>query len=107
MVYIRNKKVKGIDYAYLVHSVWDPIRNTSRQQTIKYLGNASQVTIEDIPQEYRNDSKILTFISAFSSIQEEKKILVSKIREEMFLLLRDCNIGGLINLYEKYSKFLA
>lgn len=107
MVYIRNKKVKGIDYAYLVHSVWDPIRNTSRQQTIKYLGNASQVTIEDIPQEYRNDSKILTFISAFSSIQEEKKILVSKIREEMFLLLRDCNIGGLINLYEKYSKFFS
>ena len=107
MVYIRNKKVKGIDYAYLVHSVWDPIRNTSRQQTIKYLGNASQVTIEDIPQEYRNDSKILTFISAFSSIQEEKKILVSKIREEMLLLLRDCNIGGLINLYEKYSKFFS
>ena len=107
MVYIRNKKVKGIDYAYLVHSVWDPKRNTSRQQTIKYLGNALQVTIDDIPQEYRNDSKILTFISAFSSIQEEKKILVSKIREEMFLLLTDCNNGGLINLYEKYSKFFS
>jgi hypothetical protein len=26
MVYIRNKKVKGIDYAYLVQSVWDPKR---------------------------------------------------------------------------------
>lgn len=65
MVYIRNKKVKGIDYAYLVQSVWDPRRNTSRQQTVKSLGNASQVTIEDIPEEFRNDSKILTFISAF------------------------------------------
>jgi MerR family transcriptional regulator, light-induced transcriptional regulator len=49
MVYIRNKKVKGIGYAYLVQSVWDPKRNTSRQQTIKYLGNASQITIDDIP----------------------------------------------------------
>ena len=107
MVYIRNKKVKGIEYAYLVQSVWDPKRNTSRQQTIKYLGNASQVTIEDIPQEYRNDSKILTFISAFSSFQKEKKILISKIQEEMFLLLTDCDIGGLISLYEKYSKLFG
>jgi methanogenic corrinoid protein MtbC1 len=96
MVYIRNKRVKGIDYAYLVHSVWDPRRNTSRQQTIKYLGNASQVTIEDIPVEYRNDSKILTFISAFSSFQEE-----------MFMLLTDCNIGSLVGLYEKYSKLFG
>jgi MerR family transcriptional regulator, light-induced transcriptional regulator len=107
MVYIRNKRVKGIDYAYLVQSVWDPKRNTSRQQTIKYLGNASQVTIEDVPQEYRNDSKILTFISAFSSLQEDKKILLSKIQEEMFFLLTDCNIGGLISLYEKYSKLFG
>jgi MerR family transcriptional regulator, light-induced transcriptional regulator len=107
MVYIRNKKVKGIDYAYLVQSIWDPKRNTSRQQTIKYLGNASQVTIEDIPQEYRNDPKILTFISAFSSFQEEKKILISRIREELFLLLTDCNIGGLTILYEKYSRLFS
>ena len=73
MVYIRNKRVKGIDYAYLVQSLWDPKRNTSRQQMIKYLGNASQVTIENIPQEYRKDSKILTFISAFSSFARGKE----------------------------------
>jgi methanogenic corrinoid protein MtbC1 len=107
MVYIRNKRVKGIKYVYLVQSVWDPKRNTSRQQTIKYLGNASQVTIEDIPQEYRNDSKILTFISAHNSNQEEKNVLISKLKEEMFLLLTDCNIGGLISLYEKYSKLFG
>ena len=107
MVYIRNKRVKGIEYAYLVQSVWDPKRNTSRQQTIKYLGNASQVTIEDIPQEYRNNSKILTFISAHNSNQEEKNVLISKLKEEMFLLLTDCNIGGLISLYEKYSKLFG
>ncbi|MFZ0343745.1 MAG: cobalamin-dependent protein [Nitrososphaeraceae archaeon] len=104
MVYIRNKQVKGINYAYLVQSVWDSHRNMSRQKIIKYLGNASQVTIEDIPEEYRSDSKILAFISAFSSYQEKNKILVSKIQEEMFTFLTDCNIGGLIELYEKYSK---
>ncbi|MGC2563331.1 MAG: cobalamin B12-binding domain-containing protein [Nitrososphaeraceae archaeon] len=107
MVYIRNKQVKGINYAYLVQSVWDSHRNMSRQKIIKYLGNASQVTIEDIPEEYRSDSKILAFISAFSSYQEKNKILVSKIQEEMFTFLTDCNIGGLIELYEKYSKLFG
>jgi MerR family transcriptional regulator, light-induced transcriptional regulator len=104
LVYIRNKQVKGINYAYLVQSIWDSKRNMSRHQTIKYLGNASRITIEDIPEEYRDDSKILTFISAFSSYDEKNRILISKIQEEMFTLLADCNIGELVGLYEKYSK---
>src|ERR671926_51582 len=107
MVYIRNKKVKGIDYAYLVQSVWDPKRNVSRQHTIKYLGNASQITIDDIPEEYRNDTKILAFVSAFSSYQQERKELISKIQEEMFALLNDCNINGLVDVYEKYSRLFG
>ena len=107
MVYIRNKKVKGIDYAYLVQSMWDPKRNISRQQTIKYLGKASQITIDDIPEEYRNDTKILAFVSAFSSYQEERKELISRIQEEIFLLLNDCNVKGLVDIYEKYSRLLG
>jgi methanogenic corrinoid protein MtbC1 len=107
LVYIRNKQLKGINYAYLVQSVWDSKRNMSRQQTIKYLGNASRITIEDIPEEYRGDSKILAFISAFSSYQDKNKILVSKIQEEMFTFLTDCNTGGLIGLYERYSKLFG
>ena len=104
MVYIRNKKVKGIDYAYLVQSTWDPKRNISRQSTVKYLGKASQITIEDIPEEYRGDTKILAFVSAFSSYHEETKQLISKIQQEMFMLLNDCNISGLVDIYEKYSR---
>jgi methanogenic corrinoid protein MtbC1 len=107
MVYIRNKKVKGTDYAYLVQSVWDPKRNISRQSTIKYLGKASEVTIEDIPEEYRDDTKILAFVSAFSSHQEERKELVSRIQEEVFILLNDCNVKGLVDIYEKYSRLLG
>jgi MerR family transcriptional regulator, light-induced transcriptional regulator len=107
MVYIRNKKVKGIDYAYLVQSVWDPKRSMSRQQTVKYLGKASQITIEDIPEEYRNDTRILAFVSAFISYQEERKILASRIQEEMFALLTDCNVNGLVDLYEKYSRLFG
>jgi MerR family transcriptional regulator, light-induced transcriptional regulator len=107
MVYIRNKKVKGIDYAYLVQSVWDPKRNMSRQQTVKYLGKASEITIEDIPEEYRDDTKILSFVSAFSSHHEERKELISRIQEEVFILLNDCNVKGLVDIYEKYSRLLG
>ena len=107
MVYIRNKKVKGIDYAYLVQSVWDPKKNMSRQQTIKYLGKASQITIEDIPEEYRDDTKILAFVAAFSSYQEERKTLVSKIQEELFARLTSCNVTGLVDIYEKYSRLFG
>jgi MerR family transcriptional regulator, light-induced transcriptional regulator len=99
--------VKGINYAYLVQSIWDSKRNMSRQQTIKYLGNASRITIEDIPEEYRGDSKILAFISAFSTYQEKNRILILKIQEEMFTLLIDCNIGGLVGLYEKCSRLFS
>jgi methanogenic corrinoid protein MtbC1 len=106
-VYIRNKQVKGINYAYLVQSIWDSKRNMSRQQTIKYLGNASRITIEDIPEEYRGDSKILAFISAFSTYQEKNRILISKIQENMFTLLIDCNIGELVDLYEKCSRLFG
>jgi methanogenic corrinoid protein MtbC1 len=107
MVYIRNKKVKGIDYAYLVQSVWDPKRNISRQSTVKYLGKASQVTIEDIPEEYRNDTKILAFVSAFSTYQEKRNELISRIQKEVFVLLNDCNVKGLVDIYEKYSKLFG
>ncbi|MGN6613661.1 MAG: cobalamin B12-binding domain-containing protein [Candidatus Nitrosocosmicus sp.] len=106
-MYIRNKNVKGTDYAYLVQSVWDPKKNVSRQSTIKYLGKASEVTIEDIPEEYRDDTKILAFVSAFSSHQEERKELISRIQEEVFILLNDCNVKGLVDIYEKYSRLLG
>ena len=63
MVFIRVKKVKGLVYYYLVKSQWDPIKKVSNQHTIKYLGKASNVTINTIPVEYRNNPKILTTLS--------------------------------------------
>jgi MerR family transcriptional regulator, light-induced transcriptional regulator len=87
--------------------VWDSKMNTSRQHTIKYLGKASQITIEDIPEEYRSDTKILAFISAFSTHQEERKELISKIQQEIFVLLNNCNVKGLVDIYEKYSRLFG
>jgi len=40
MVYIRAKKVKADQYLYLVKSVWDSKKSTSKQEIVKYLGKA-------------------------------------------------------------------
>ncbi|MBT3685501.1 MAG: histidine kinase, partial [Nitrosopumilus sp.] len=47
MVYIRFKKVKSEQYLYLVKSVWDSKKKTSKQEIIKYLGKASLVVKDD------------------------------------------------------------
>jgi methanogenic corrinoid protein MtbC1 len=107
MVYIRSKKVKGIDYAYLVQSIWDHKNNTSKQQIIKYLGKTSNITIEDIPEKYRRDPKVITFISVYSSSSADKEKLLAKIQEEIFSLLAECNVADLIKIYEKYSSLFG
>ena len=84
MVYIRSKKVKGIDYAYLVKSVWDKPNNTSTQHTIKYLGKASTITVEDIPMEHRQDPKILAFIASYSKNRHEKEQMITRMAARDF-----------------------
>ncbi|HXX96068.1 MAG TPA: histidine kinase, partial [Candidatus Bathyarchaeia archaeon] len=106
MVYIRSKKVKGIDYAYLVKSVWNSNKNSSLQKTIKYLGKTSSITIEDIPEDYRNDPKIITFMTLYASKDLTKKqTLLSRLREEFFKTLCDGDVSSTIKIYEKYTKF--
>lgn len=104
MVYIRNKKVKGLDYGYLVQSKWDHKNNTSKQVTIKYLGKTSDINPEDIPAEYRNDPKIIAFISTFGNAHKEKEKVIPKLQNEIFELCMQCNTDGLVNTYKEYSK---
>jgi hypothetical protein len=44
----------GIEYAYLVKSVWDKSKRIATQRIIKYLGKSFDVTLDDIRLEYRN-----------------------------------------------------
>ena len=106
MVYIRSKNIKGIEYAYLVKSVWNSKKNSSRQKTIKYLGKASSITIEDIPEDYRNDPKIITFMTSYASKDITKKqTLLLQLREEFFKTLSNGDVSGAIKIYEKYTDF--
>lgn len=104
MVYIRNKKVKGLDYAYLVQSKWDYKNSTSKQVTIKYLGKTSDINLDDIPDEYRNDPKIIAFISTYGYTHKEKEKVIPKLQKEIFELCMQCNTDGLVNTYKEYSK---
>jgi methanogenic corrinoid protein MtbC1 len=106
MVFIRNKRIKGTDYAYLVQNKWDPDRNMPRQIVIKYLGKSSSVSMEDIPEEYRKVPKIAEFISSHHGQFEKKEHLVPipMLQDELFNLVSKYDIAGLTNFYNRHSK---
>lgn len=71
MAFIRTKKIKGHDYYYLVENQWDPVKKKSTQQVIKYLGNVKNFSINDIPEEHRNNPRILSLLDLSSNIEKE------------------------------------
>jgi len=94
VVYIRSKTVKGIEYLYLVKSIWDPKRKTSRQETIKYLGEISSVTKDDIPNEFQNDPKIDSYLIKKLPVTNRKRLDIEKRLQEKFfraLIIGDKN----------------
>jgi MerR family transcriptional regulator, light-induced transcriptional regulator len=102
MVYIRSKRVKGIDYAYLVKSEWDADAKTSRQQTIKYLGRSSDVEVGDIPVQYREDPKIVSFLSEHSPQDlSKKKMLIETSCKRLYLTLASGDVDGSVEIYEE------
>lgn len=103
MAYLRAKVVKGEKYLYLVRSVWDPNRSTARQETIKYLGKASQVSKDDIPLEYRNDPKIISFLASGEALDvKRREEMLSKIREKLLSHFVMGELEEAKKLYEGY-----
>ena len=100
MVYIRNKNVKGIKYAYLVKSEWDSIKNTSKQKTIKYLGKTSELTFDDIPLEYREVPTIFNFVLNNNKLTNVIHFN-QEIKNKFYDLLLECNIDELLSTYKK------
>ena len=105
MVYIRAKQAKGDRYLYLVKSVWDPKKSTSRQETIKYLGKASDVKPDDIPPEYRNSPRIMAFRAdntARGTAESEK--MTRRLRGDMVGALIAGDADRAFGIYETYCK---
>jgi len=103
MVFLRKKKVKGYEYLYLVKSTWDKKRKTSRQETIKYLGEKSAVSRDDIPEEYREDAKINSFLLQNTSKDRKKyEQLIGQLRDKLFTSLTDGNLKETMNVYTSF-----
>ena len=103
MVYIRAKKVKSDQYLYLVKSVWDSKRSTSKQEIVKYLGKASDVIKDDLPLEFRNDAKILSVLASYNPKDIQKREdATKKSKQELFKKLTSGNIEECIKIYKNY-----
>lgn len=105
LVYLRTKKVRGENYLYLVRSVWDAKKSTSRQEIIKYLGNASNVTPEDIPKDFRSDPKVTAFLSTnIGKTVKQKEELMNKLRKKVFECLTNGQRDEMIKIYETFTR---
>ncbi|MCV0409347.1 cobalamin-dependent protein [Nitrosopumilus sp.] len=105
MVYIRAKKVKSDQYLYLVKSVWDSKKSTSKQEIVKYLGKASEVVKDDIPVDYRNNSKILAVLASFNPKDIKKREdATNKSKQQLYKKLTEGNIHDAVTIYEEYAK---
>ena len=105
MVYIRAKKVKSDNYLYLVKSIWDSKKNTSKQEIIKYLGKASEVVKDDLPIDYRNDPKILSVLASHNPrdlVKREES--TKKSKQILYKKLTEGDIHSSVEIYEEYTK---
>lgn len=104
MAYIRVKKVKGIDYFYLVKSKWDSKRKTSIQHTIKYLGKASEVRAEDIPLEHRNNPRILSIINSNTKNEYDKNLIDEELKNQIFENLKNGQVEDIFKIAKKFKE---
>ena len=104
MVFIRDKKVKGHSYAYLVRNTWDNSKGKVKQEIIKYLGRSSKVTLKDIPEDLQADPNVVSFIACHSTDAEG---MDSSMREKLLELLMKNDIENLFKTFEKYSSIFG
>jgi MerR family transcriptional regulator, light-induced transcriptional regulator len=104
LVFIRDKKVKGHSYAYLVKNTWDNSNGKVKQKIIKYLGRSSKVTLKDIPEDFQEDPNILSFIACHSSNAEKMEF---SMKEKMLELLINNDIETLFKTFGKYSSIFG
>ncbi len=105
MVFLRSKIVKNESYSYLVKSKWDSKKKTSQQETVKYLGKTTDVTLEDIPDEYRNEPNIVSFLSSNKNLDTKKREkYLTKTRQNMRKFLLAGDLKNSISIYNDFLK---
>ncbi len=101
MAYIRLKSIKGKEYAYLVESIWDKEEKQPKQVIIKYLGRVDRIDIDDIPEEYKSDPRILDFINRYRlPAREDMLCTISRDIKEIVDMLSSGDIKGLLDIFK-------
>ena len=95
--------MRNVEYLYLVKSEWDKVKKTSKQKTIKYLGDSSTVNRDDIPVEYRNDPKINAYLIENTSKDfKRRQAIINKFQAQFFSSLTEGVLKDSIQLYESF-----
>ena len=95
--------MRNVEYLYLVKSEWDKVKKTSKQKTIKYLGDSSTVNRDDIPVEYRNDPKINAYLIENTPKDfKRKQVMINKFQALLFSSLTEGGLKDSIKLYESF-----
>ena len=106
MVFIRSKIVKGESYSYLVKSNWDKKRKRSEQETIKYLGRTSNITLNDIPSEYRDNKSVLFYLASNDELDiEKRKEYLATTQQNLLRFLLEGNFEDVASLCRNFLNF--
>ena len=105
MAYLRVKSIRGQKYLYLVKSSWDAKKKTSKQTIIKYLGIESDVTIDDVPQDYRNSKKICDYFLNQKYFQPKvQNELIQKLQLDLLSSFKNGDFVTAHSMLESYEK---
>ena len=109
MAYLRVKSIRGQKYLYLVKSAWDAQKKTSKQTIIKYLGIESEVTLDDLPDEYRDSRKINDYFLNRKYFQPKvQNELIQKLQLDLLSSFKNGDFitaHSMIGSYEKIYGF--
>ena len=109
MAYLRVKSIRGQKYLYLVKSAWDAKKKTSKQTIIKYLGIESDVSINDIPSDYRDSKKISDYFMNQKYFQPTVQTeITQKLQKDLLSSFKNgdyIEANSLLKSYEKIYGF--
>ena len=105
MAYLRVKSIRGQKYLYLVKSAWDAKKKTSKQTIIKYLGIESDVSINDIPIDYRDSKKISDYFMNQKYFQPTVQTeITQKLQKDLLSSFKNGDYIEANSLLESYEK---
>ena len=105
MAYLRVKSIRNQKYLYLVKSDWDSKKKTSKQSIIKYLGIESDVSLSDIPENFRDSEKIIAYFRNQKYFQPTvQNEITKKLQNDLLSSFKNGDYVEAHSLLESYEK---